>query len=75
VASVAPAAMKAPVLMWKDDYATRHPMVTGKTTVVDERHRHLGELHLKDDYGTRHPMVTGKTKVLDGRHRHLGELR
>ena len=72
--SVAPAA-KAPVLSWKDDYATRHPMAAAKTTVVDERHRHLGELHLKDDYGTRHPMVTGKTKVLDGRHRHLGELR
>jgi hypothetical protein len=50
-------------------------MAAAKTTVVDERHRHLGELHLKDDYGTRHPMVTGKTKVLDGRHRHLGELR
>ena len=72
-ASVAPA-MKAPVLSWKDDYGTRHPMATAKTTVVDERHRHLGELHLKDDYGTRHPMVTGKAKVLDGRHRHLGEL-
>lgn len=72
--SVAPAA-KAPVLSWKDDYATRHPMAAAKTTVLDGRHRRLGELHLKDDYGTRHPMVTGKTKVLDGRHRHLGELR
>jgi hypothetical protein len=72
--SVAPSA-KAPVLGWKDDYGTRHPMAAAKTTVVDARHRRLGELHLKDDYGTRHPMVTGKTKVLDGRHRHLGELR
>jgi hypothetical protein len=74
--SVAPAA-KAPVLGWKDDYATRHPMAmaAAKTTVVDERHRRLGELHLQDDSGTRHPMVTGKTKVLDGRHQHLGELR
>ena len=45
VASVAPAAMKAPVLMWKDDYATRYPTVTAKTKVLDGRHRHLGELH------------------------------
>jgi hypothetical protein len=44
-ASVAPAAMKAPVLLWKDDYATRYPTVTAKTKVLDGRHRHLGELH------------------------------
>jgi hypothetical protein len=74
VASVAPAATKAPALSWKDDYGTRHPMAAAKTTVVDERHRHLGDLHLKDDHATRHPMATAKTKVLDGRHRHLGEL-
>lgn len=43
-ASVAPSAAKAPALSWKDDYATRHPMVTGKTKVLDGRHRHLGEL-------------------------------
>ena len=42
--SVAPAA-KAPVLGWKDDYGTRHPMAAAKTPVVDGRHRHLGELH------------------------------
>ena len=42
--SVAPAA-KAPVLGWKDDYATRYPTVTEKTKVLDGRHRHLGELH------------------------------
>ena len=45
VASVAPSAAKAPVLSWKDDYGTRHPMVTAKTKVLDGRHRHLGELH------------------------------
>jgi hypothetical protein len=45
VASVAPAATKAPALSWKDDYATRHPMATAKTKVLDGRHRHLGELH------------------------------
>jgi hypothetical protein len=44
VASVAPAATKAPALSWKDDYATRHPMATAKTKVLDGRHRHLGEL-------------------------------
>jgi hypothetical protein len=38
------AATKAPVLSWKDDYATRHPMVTAKTKVLDGRHQHLGEL-------------------------------
>ena len=43
-ASVAPSAAKAPALSWKDDYATRYPMVTGKTKVLDERHRHPGEL-------------------------------
>jgi hypothetical protein len=43
-ASVAPSAAKAPVLGWKDDYGTRHPMAAAKTKVVDERHRHLGEL-------------------------------
>jgi hypothetical protein len=64
VASVAPTATKAPVLSWKDDYATRHPMATAKAPV----------LSWKDDYGTRHSMVPAKTKVLDGRHRHLGEL-
>jgi hypothetical protein len=64
VASVAPTATKAPVLSWKDDYATRHPMAATMAPV----------LSWKDDYGTRHPMATAKTKVLDGRHRHLGEL-
>jgi hypothetical protein len=44
VASVAPAATKAPVLSWKDDYGTRHPMVTAETKVLDGRHQHLGEL-------------------------------
>ena len=72
--SVAPAA-KAPVLGWNHDYGTRYPMAAAETTVVDGRHRRLGELHLQDDYGTsQHPVVTGKTKVLDGRHQHLGEL-
>jgi hypothetical protein len=44
VAAVAPSAAKAPVLSWKDDYGTRHPLVTAKAPVLDWR----------DDYGTRH---------------------
>jgi hypothetical protein len=32
------------VLTWKDDYGTRHPVVTAKAKVLDGRHRHLGEL-------------------------------
>jgi hypothetical protein len=50
VASVAPAAAKVPVLSWKDDYATRHPMAAAKAPVLSwrddyaTRHLHLGEL-------------------------------
>lgn len=38
-------AAKAPVLSWKDDYATRHPLAPPKAPA----------LSWKDDYGTRHP--------------------
>jgi hypothetical protein len=68
VASVAPATAKVPVLSWKDDYGTRHPMATAKVPV----------LSWKDDYGTRHPMATAKVPVLSWKDdygtRHLGEL-
>jgi len=70
VASVAPAAAKAPALSWKDDYGTRHPMATAKAPA----------LSWKDDYGTRHPMATAKAPALSWkddygtRHLHLGEL-
>jgi hypothetical protein len=43
--AVAPSAANAPVLTWRDDYGTRHPLVTAKTPVLTWR----------DDYGTRHP--------------------
>jgi hypothetical protein len=38
-------AAKAPVLTWRDDYGTRHPILTAKAPVLTWR----------DDYGTRHP--------------------
>jgi hypothetical protein len=67
VATVAPAAAKAPVLDWRDDYATRHPELSAKAPVLDWR----------DDYGTRHPLVTAKAPVLSWRDdygtRHPGE--
>ena len=44
VASVAPAPAKVPVLSWRDDYGTRHPMAAAKAPVLSWR----------DDYGTRH---------------------
>jgi len=45
VASLAPAAANAPVLSWRDDYATRHPELSRKAPVLSWR----------DDYATRHP--------------------
>jgi hypothetical protein len=33
------------VLTWRDDYGTRHPLVTAEAPVLTWR----------DDYGTRHP--------------------
>ena len=44
VASVAPAAAKAPALSWRDDYGTRHPVAAAKAPALSWR----------DDYGTRH---------------------
>ena len=44
VASVAPAPAKTPVLSWRDDYGTRHPVAAAKTPALTWR----------DDYGTRH---------------------
>ena len=64
--SVAPAA-SVPQLDWRDDYGTRHPLVTAKAPVLSWR----------DDYGTRHPLVTAKAPVLSWRDdygtRHPGE--
>ena len=36
---------EAPVLTWRDDYGTRHPLVTAEAPVLTWR----------DDYGTRYP--------------------